>query len=235
MYRNHVDHLQRVGIYVDAWDEHTHDIEVYQNSVHDVNADGFALSSEMGGLLENIYMYNNLSYRNDYGLNVTSYGDSDIHPMRNIWIVNNTVADNGIGNWGGGIEVDNRHVENLVVANNISSDNLSFQIVVSPQVPAHQVRVDYNLINGFRGLEDGETRGTNYMEGEPHFANAAAANYRLQSDSPAVNAGDNAALPTGVTTDLDGNQRIGGGIVDMGAYEFQDRKVFLPLTLRDTL
>lgn len=234
VYRNHVHHLQRVGIYIDAWDQHTHDIQVYQNIVHDVDADGFALSSEMGGLLENIFLYNNLACKNDYGINITSYGDSDTHPMRNIWVINNTVAGNGLGRWGGGILVDNDEVENVVIVNNIVSDNLSFQIVVYPEVPAAQVRVDYNLINGFRGLEDGETRGTNYVEGNPRFVNPAAANYRLQADSPAINAGDNASVLVGVVTDMDGNPRIVGGMVDMGAYEFRRVTVFLPMVLRDT-
>ena len=39
---------------------------------------------------------------------------------------------------------------------------------------------------------------------------------------PAVNAGSNASVPTGVTTDLRGLARIKDGKVDMGAYEYQD-------------
>ena len=47
--RNHVHHTQKVGIYVDAWDKHTYNIAVFQNTVHDVqDSDGFALASEMG-------------------------------------------------------------------------------------------------------------------------------------------------------------------------------------------
>jgi hypothetical protein len=44
-------------------------------------------------------------------------------------------------------------------------------------------------------------------------------NLCLQSDSPCVNAGNNAYVT--ITTDLDGNARIVGGTVDVGAYEFQ--------------
>ncbi|MCB0551372.1 MAG: DUF11 domain-containing protein, partial [Phaeodactylibacter sp.] len=40
--------------------------------------------------------------------------------------------------------------------------------------------------------------------------------------SPAINAGDNAAVPAGITTDLVGNPRFySGGIIDIGAYEYQ--------------
>jgi hypothetical protein len=41
----------------------------------------------------------------------------------------------------------------------------------------------------------------------------------LQVGSPCVDAGNSAAVPDGVTTDLDGDRRIQGTSVDMGAYE----------------
>ena len=50
----------------------------------------------------------------------------------------------------------------------------------------------------------------------PSFTSA----YRLQANSPCINAGKN-ALAVG-PTDLDGNPRISGGTVDVGAYEFQN-------------
>jgi hypothetical protein len=51
------------------------------------------------------------------------------------------------------------------------------------------------------------------------FVDATANDFRLQATSPCINSGNNAFSVLG--TDLDGNGRIAGGTVDMGAYEFQ--------------
>ncbi len=49
--------------------------------------------------------------------------------------------------------------------------------------------------------------------------NLATGDFHLQSNSPCINSGDNDYV-TGAT-DLDGNPRIVGGTVDIGAYEYQ--------------
>lgn len=221
VYRNHVHHLPRLGIYVDGWDKYTHDIEVFANTVHDTENDGFTIASEMGGQVERVFLYNNVSYNNRFlGINVSQNGTSATHPMRDVFVVNNTVVGNGTGVWGGGIAVDSVQVEGVVVANNIVADNLSFQIVVGAGVPAAQVSVHHNLVDGFREYED-ETRGTSFVEGDPRFASHAAFDFHLLAGSPALNAGDASALPAGAVTDRDGHPRVVGPAVDLGAYERQ--------------
>lgn len=61
--------------------------------------------------------------------------------------------------------------------------------------------------------------GTNNIEADPMFYNAAGLDFRLATNSPCLNTGTNLAGMTG-DVDLDGNPRIQGDRVDMGAYEY---------------
>src|SRR5262249_25912142 len=67
--------------------------------------------------------------------------------------------------------------------------------------------------------------GIGNITNAPLFVDAANGNFRLQLDSPCINAGNNEYVSS--STDLEGNPRISGGTVDMGAYEF----VFTPSML----
>jgi hypothetical protein len=217
IFNNHVHHMNRLGIYLDAWDKHTYNIDVYNNVVHDCVGDGITLASESGGLLEDIVIYNNLLYNNsENGVAVTRNGYPVTHPMKDIIIINNTMYKNGSVDWGGGIMLDNPDIHNLVVRNNILSQNVFYSLYMDQGVPMQQVTADYNLIHGFRNYDD-EIRGSNYVEGDPLFVNAAAANFQLQSNSPAIDQGSSTSAPS---KDYAGNSRPQGSGIDIGAYEY---------------
>jgi hypothetical protein len=63
------------------------------------------------------------------------------------------------------------------------------------------------------------TDGVGNITNEPAFINAMAGDLHLQPNSPCINAGLNAYVCN--PTDFDGNPRIAGATVDIGAYEFQ--------------
>lgn len=216
VYGNEVDRTGAVGLYIDAEDKHTYNIDVYGNTVRDSVENGISLASEQGGLLENIRVYNNIAYDNTWvGLHIMICC-SDNHPMSNIQIVNNTFYNNGREPWGGGIAHDNPQATGVVIRNNLCSQNLSFQIIVSSEGPSSSFIVDHNLIDGFRG-EAGESYGGDYVEGNPQFVNPAGADFHLQKDSPAIDKGSSTDAPA---EDFEGSIRPSGGADDIGAYEY---------------
>jgi len=219
---NRIHDLNRLGIYIEAWDKHTHTIEVSKNRVYNCLNDGIALASEMGGLLENIRVINNIVYNNLHnGIAITPNGPVTRPPMRNLFIINNTCVGNGDGSvanpWGGGIMVDNPNINALVIRNNIFSQNLLFQILI--EVSVAQLSVDHNLINGFRGYNN-EIQGSSFVKGNPFFLNSADGDFHLGSNSPAIDSGYALAAPK---DDFDSLKRPQGRAYDLGAFEYKEQ------------
>ncbi|KAA1418662.1 hypothetical protein F0U44_09190 [Nocardioides humilatus] len=89
---------------------------------------------------------------------------------------------------------------------------------VSYSGPAGASDTQHSIVQG--GLP-----GVGNLDVDPKFvtpvppAPSQGGELSLDSGSPAINAGDNASVPAGVTTDARGFPRINGGTVDMGALE----------------
>ncbi len=77
-------------------------------------------------------------------------------------------------------------------------------------------RFDYNLVFGGTGFDG--TGTNNLLNADSRFVNVTAHNFRLQTDSPAINAGSSTL---GVLEDILGIKRPLGAGVDIGAYEIR--------------
>jgi hypothetical protein len=129
-------------------------------------------------------------------------------------LTNVTISGNTDVFGGGAISnsISNPQIRNTIIYGNSSGINND------SSTPA----ITYSLVQGIAA-----DASKNILDGtiDPLFVSpqtaglSSAGDYRLQSTSPAINKGNNADIPTGITTDLDGNKRIQGNTVDLGAYE----------------
>jgi hypothetical protein len=83
--------------------------------------------------------------------------------------------------------------------------------------------IEYSLIENSGGSGGGwdggvGTDGGNNLDADPLFVNLVGGDLHLSPGSPAIDAGHPAILVP--LTDLDGNPRVSGLAVDMGAYEY---------------
>ena len=137
-------------------------------------------------------------------------------------LLNCTITENHGDIEGGGLNAGfgGFNLQNCVVAENTAfQDN-------GPDCFGTIESLGHNLIGDTNDcVIDGDETGNLYNL-DPLFLDPANDDYRLQSASPAVDAGDPSAVPTG--SDLAGNPRSLDGdldrtmIVDMGAYEFNN-------------
>ncbi len=219
VYKNVVNHLNnRLGIYADAWDLHTCNINISQNIIHHCSESGIAVASEAGGLIENVNIYNNIIYLNKYGgIELGAWSDigfPGVKPIANIKIINNTCYKNGAydNGWGYGIVIDNPDANNVIVRNNICSEN-SAQIAIQ-QIGGGGI-VDHNLFYG-NNSASGTLYGLDSIIANPLFVDANGYNFHLQNNSPAVDTGSPNDAPE---VDFDNNSRPYGNAYDLGAYE----------------
>ncbi len=224
-------------------------IECYNNSIvqnctiveNSADSDGGGVRSN-GGTVRNCSIINNSS--GFYGGGVKC---SDNDCLVENCIISNNVAQNGGGvsigendfiigcliinnsayNIGGGaVSFVNGTVENCVIYNNSAKEyggvfflengalmNSILWNNANSNYFSDESKDLYNCIENWTNIVNG------IITNNPKFRDAAAGNYRLEEFSPCRNTGTN--MPWMLTaTDLDGNPRITGGRVDMGAYEF---------------
>lgn len=125
-------------------------------------------------------------------------------------ILNNCTITGNYAKYGGGIEAWSNGGK---VCNSIIWGN------TSPNM--NDIRLQGAVTFEHSCSTEGFTHGVNgCIIDNPLFVNSGTEQYKLQTNSPCINAGHNSYVST--TTDLDDNPRTIGGVVDMGAYEQQD-------------
>jgi hypothetical protein len=190
----------KLGMGVDAWTEHTYNINLYRNIVNN-SLWGIIIESEQGGLCENINVYNNIVYHNvQAGLATPTWGTQGL--KKNVKFLNNTSFSNGYG-----YECLTANVESISLINNIFSNNTAQISLVSGSESAHTI--DYNLFD-----TSDTTVGTHAQSGDPLFTNEATHDFHIGAGSPAIGMG----AKTGVPKD-DYDKVARGSAMDIGAYE----------------
>ena len=162
----------------------------------------------------------------------TQGGGMTVANAATLSLTNCTITRNS-ATLGGGIIIQRNSVtmNNTIVAGNIAdNDSPDIHIIDTCTISGSNNLIgngdgQSSLVNGVNG----NLVGTASNPIDPGFVNAANGNYHLAASSQAINNGNNALIPSGITTDCDGNARIYGGTVDIGAYEYRGIDSSVPL------
>ncbi|MBN2489323.1 MAG: right-handed parallel beta-helix repeat-containing protein, partial [Planctomycetes bacterium] len=138
-----------------------------------------------------------------------------------VTLVNNTVHGNGVG----GLVIWATRVN---IVNSIFWNNGGTEILLEPYGLSPALTLSHSVIqNGTAGIRLGSssspnpyTWGAGMLGFDPQFVDAASGDlHLLPLQSPCVDRGDNNA-PGLAATDFEGDPRVAGGTVDIGADEF---------------
>lgn len=178
-------------------------------------------SFESHPLIDNCTLTGN--YTNDDGGGIFAWsGSSPV--VRNTLIADNVsrVTGGGVTTFGG-----NATFINTTIVNN--------EALVGAGVYGNSITTFVNsIIRGNHGAADVDggpivqySNVANYdgdgnVDTDPIFVDAEAGDYRLAANSPMIDRGDPEFVAEDGETDADGNPRVVGPRVDIGAFEFQD-------------
>jgi hypothetical protein len=212
--RTVTDQIGRDGIYMNTSE---YNFTFDGNIFHDIGrTGGQTLNHFDHGIYshaQNVTIMNNLFYNMTKGFCIQNADGAN-----NVLVANNTFALSNLVTGEPGQIIFWGNNTNMTLRNNIfdhptSSALNRFQATVSGSI-------DHNLVNGATSMiadPTGFTVGTNQLGVDPLFVNAAALNFHLQSNSPAIDTG--VTVPQ-VTTDFDGVTRPQGAAYDVGAFEY---------------
>lgn len=221
------------GIYVDGGV----DILIERNVVHHCNI-GIELASEHANRwTERIEVRNNVVYLNDIGGLFLGGYNASVGGTRDCVIRHNSFYQNDVNHeWNGEIFFQHE-TENNVITHNLFFANNNGLFIGNTATSNTGNMVNWNRYHApggadikwhwkgtyywdFASYRSGTGNDPNSAYGDPLFAAPGSGNFRLQSGSPAIDTGDPAFTADADERDLDGNLRVFGGRVDLGAFEF---------------
>jgi len=234
-----------IGIQLVASNNTRNTFNVMQNTIRGVISDGILILAASTNIIANRILDSGR-----LGIGTFPQATNAPRRDSTVNIINNLIANSGIEDLNGsdGLQLvgtaNTRYTFNLV--NNTIADNTRGAILYALQAAGSSVRIFNTILSGSGAnfdilfTREGTQRvgdlslrnclidrdplmvvGRNgNITGNPQFVAPLDGDYHLRPHSPAINAGDStvAGLPA---TDLDGNPRIVGSAVDVGAYEFQ--------------
>ncbi len=247
IYSNTATQYQGGGIYI----EYGPNARLIANNIYN-NAAESLLSSKGGG----IYLRGSAVLTGNVVANNTAPEGGGMYLYdSDATLVNNIVADNEASSAGSGLRILNSspHLLHTTIARNSGGDgsgiyvtgsggsNYSVATLTNTILVSHTVGITVTggntatleatlwgsgvWANDLNWGGDGHIASSTNVTGDPAFA-APSGDYHLTGSSAAIDRG----IDAGVTTDIDGETRVGSP--DLGADEFMTLYVYLPLVLR---
>lgn len=171
----------------------------------------------------------NVWFKNNYAFQGGAvYGDSNSQPV----FVNSLFTNNSSTRYGGAVRAHARmEFDNCLFYGNSTGDrggavdnaSSSTFVAVNNSIAwnnsAGSANPNFYALEAKNCIVEGGYPGISILASDPLFLNASSNDFRINIKSPAVDQGNIALLPSGITRDYRGFDRVQNALVDIGPFE----------------